>query len=53
MSFWKGFDGMPDRERQRKLWGALRDELSSQEINSISLILTFTRAELNAMTSNN
>lgn len=41
---WAGFDGVPQRERQRTLWDHLR-ELPSEEQMRISAILTLTPTE--------
>ena len=46
---WSGFAGMPDKERQRVLWKKLRESLSPPELLSLSLILTFTPQEYDAI----
>ena len=50
---WSGFAGMPDRERQRALWKQLRESLSPPELLSLSLILTFTPQEYDAIIGHN
>ena len=43
------FRGMMQRERQRLLWDVLRAGLSTQEQQTLSVLLTFTPAEVRAL----
>ncbi len=46
---WKGFEGLEQLDRQRKLWAALRQQLSKEDQLAIGWIMTLTPEELVAI----
>lgn len=49
---WDGFDELSQRERQKAVWQAIRDNLDSQDQQRITAILTLTPSEEQAMLEN-
>jgi len=43
---WDGFNGLPDRERVRRVDRALKKELGKDEYRGVSVIAPFTPAEM-------
>jgi hypothetical protein len=46
---WDGFKDLDPIDRQHKLWSALRERFNREELRSISLLLAFTAAEVEAI----
>jgi len=42
---WDGFDGVPQRERQRMIWDTLRARLAREDQQRVTAILTLTPVE--------
>lgn len=48
---WEGFDGMEPIDRQAELWRVLREKLSAEQQQQVSLIMAFTPRELEAISA--
>ena len=46
---WDDFEGLDQIDRQRKLWGLLRAQLTPEEQREVSLIITLTPREFEAI----
>ena len=48
---WEGFDNLDQLDRQRQLRNAIDSNLSEDELNRVSLILTLTHHEKDVLTT--
>jgi hypothetical protein len=46
---WSGFGELTHLDRQNRLWHALRARFSQEQLGRVSMILTFTPREMQAM----